>query len=69
MLFAELHEYGLENTLSDIRHNLECALESSSKNEKNVYIGKALGAAEALFYLVNMDIEKEEVEDEEEDDE
>lgn len=65
MLKIRLHEYCLENTLGDIRNCLESAIKSNSKNQKNEKIRQALGAVEALFYVLevietDVDIEAEE---------
>ena len=50
-----LNEYGVETTLTEIRHYLEDALyKTISKKQKDRAISKALGAVEALFYIVDV---------------
>lgn len=56
MLNIVLNEYGVETTLTEIRDTLENALcKTISKKQKDVAIAKALGAVEALFYIVDVD--------------
>lgn len=54
MLKIELNERGVENTLIEIRDYLESAIETSSKKYKNEMIYKALGAVNALYYVIDV---------------
>lgn len=54
MLKIELHECGIENTLREIKDYLKSAIESSSKGYKNEMIYKALGAVNALYYVIDV---------------
>lgn len=54
MLKLELRECGLENALEEIGEYLESALESNSKKRKNEMIHKALGAIDALYYILDV---------------
>ena len=65
MLKIVLNEFGVDNTLTEIRHTLEDALGTNiSKKQKDIAIAKALGAVESLFYMVEIESEqKDEVDD------
>jgi hypothetical protein len=54
MLEIKLNDYGVENTLTEIRDYLESAIESDSKKRKNEMIYKALGAIETLYYVIEV---------------
>ena len=61
MMNIALHEYGIENTLTEIRHTLEDALGANvSKKQKDIAIAKALGAVVSLFYTVEVESDQEE---------
>lgn len=56
MMNIALHEYGIENTLREIRQTLEEALgKIVSKELKDIAIAKALGLADALFYVIEVE--------------
>ena len=66
MLKIELNDYGVEDTLREVSGYLESAIKSISKREKNEIIHKALGAINALYYVISIqevtdDAENEEV--------
>lgn len=54
MLEIKLNDYGVENTLTEIRDWLESAIESDSKKQKNEMIHKALGAVQTLYYTIDV---------------
>jgi hypothetical protein len=54
MLEIKLNDYGVENTLTEIRDYLELAIESNSKKQKNEMIYKALGAVRTLYYVIDV---------------
>lgn len=54
MLEIKLNDYGVENTLTEIRDYLESAIKSDSKKRKNEMIHKALGAVQALYYTIDV---------------
>ena len=54
MLKIELNECGIENTLREIKDYLKSAIETSSKKYKNEMIYKALGAVNALYYVIDV---------------
>lgn len=54
MIKIELCEYGIEDTLKAIGEYLEDAIKSSSKKRKNEIIHKALGAIDALYYVISV---------------
>jgi hypothetical protein len=54
MLEIKLDDYGVENTLTKIRDCLESAIKSNSKKRKNEMIYKALGAVQALYYIIDV---------------
>ena len=54
MLKIELAEYGVEDTLKEVSEYLESAIKCISKREKNNIIYKALGAINALYYVINV---------------
>lgn len=60
MLNIELTTYGLESTIGDIIDYLADALNSKSKKNKDLNIGRALGMAEALQYMIEVTAEKSE---------
>lgn len=64
MLNMELNIYGLEVTLKEITQSLENALDGNRKN-KDYQIGKALGAARAIQYMINVTEEKSDTDEEE----
>lgn len=52
MLNIELTEYGLDDTLRDIKDSLSCVLgKSFSKNYKDNAINRAIGAIDALVNI------------------
>ena len=54
MLEIKLNDYGVENTLTEIRDYLESAIKSDSKKRKNEMIYKALGAVQTLYYTIDV---------------
>lgn len=54
MVKIELYDYGIENVLETIGEYLEDAIKSSSKKRKNEIIHKALGAIDALYYVISV---------------
>ena len=54
MLKIELCDYGVEDTLKAISEYLEDAIKSSSKKRKNEIIHKALGAIDAMYYVISV---------------
>lgn len=54
MLEIKLNDYGVENTLTEIRNYLESAIKSDSKKRKNEMIYKALGAVQTLYYTIDV---------------
>lgn len=52
MLNIELTEYGLDDTLRDIKDSLSCVLgKSFSKNYKDCAINRAIGALDAVINM------------------
>ena len=55
MLNIKLTEYGVDDTLKDIRENLESALgKQTSKRRKDEMIYRALGAVDALWNMISI---------------
>ena len=54
MLKIELNDYGIEDTLKEISIDLESAIESRSKKQKNEIMNRVLGAIETLCYIMNI---------------
>ena len=54
MLEIKLNDYGVENTLTEIRNYLESAIKSDSKKRKNEMIYKALGTVQTLYYMIDV---------------
>lgn len=57
----ELIEYGLENTLGIVTRDLKSAILEKSTKHKNELIYHALGAADALYELVKVTDDSEEI--------
>ena len=54
MLEIKLNDYGVDDILKEICRDLESAIKSKSKKQKNDTMIKALGAIETLYYLINI---------------
>lgn len=55
MLNIKMNEFGVENTLTEIRYYLKDAIgDKVSKKRKDEAICKALGAVEALFNMIEI---------------
>jgi hypothetical protein len=55
MLYIELDEYGVENTIREIQDHLKSVLgQNISKKQKDGAISRALGAMDALYYMIQI---------------
>lgn len=55
MLTIKLYKYGLENVLKEAQRDLESALDTKSKKQKNELIFKVLGAVKTLHKVIVVD--------------